>query len=242
MPQEWTAAVNQIPPLSHLKSISLRYTSYCNSPIVPAESSEEREVLERVNLRQQYLELLFHIMAECNATNETKITSLTIKNLQNYSFALDSTIMTSALAYLAELNIRVCTEAACNDHNSIDYPDIHTFWPYLVKTWLQPLSCQIKTLSLYCDDPWGLIPKLDCIKDVYFPKLQSLSIGQRVLAYDWELDWIVKHKTLHSLRLQDCAIVCALRLGHGDWLFNYFQPLTTLTVPASSPSAPTTWA
>jgi hypothetical protein len=114
VPQEWRAAVNQIPTLSRLKAISLRYTSDCSSPIVPAAWSEEREVLERVNLRQQYLHLLFDIMAECNATNETKITSLTIKNLQNYHFTPYLITMTSALAYLDELNIRVCTEVASN--------------------------------------------------------------------------------------------------------------------------------
>jgi hypothetical protein len=110
---------------------------------------EERDVPEPFELRQQISEMLFHTMSECNTSKGTKITSLTIKNLQNYSFDLDATATAAAFSFLQELHVRVCTEVMADD--PIDYPEVQTFWPYFTETWLQPLSSQLKVLSIYCD-------------------------------------------------------------------------------------------
>jgi hypothetical protein len=65
---------------------------------------------------------------------------------------------------------------------------------------------------LYSDLPLGWFPKLD-LRNVYFPQLKCLALGQHIFHHNRQIDWIIPHSsTLEELYLDRCSIL--YQIGH----------------------------
>ncbi|KAL4744792.1 hypothetical protein BDW72DRAFT_212179 [Aspergillus terricola var. indicus] len=81
------------------------------------------------------------------------------------------------------------------------------FWPSLPSIWLKPALSNLQHLTLYSTIYTGFFPRCD-LRDLHFPKLKSLTLGNHVFAHDSQLNWILSHSpTLSELYLDDCAIL-----------------------------------
>jgi len=237
-PEAWFTAISQLHSFSNLTSILLNFTNMCSSPTVLDDLGGEKDIPEGVEKRQTILDATFHAMSSCNSLNEAKIHSLTIKNLQNFRFEIVEDLFSNATKELREFHAYICTESN-GSKRFTQYPDNQSFWPYFTEEWLTPLSAQLKSLSLYCDTQWGLFPSIDCMRDLHFSELESLSLGYRAFTYDWELEWILEHVSLRSLRLQECGIVCIVDVDPLETPFTYIDrtgliDVTTDTLPGNN--------
>ena len=86
----------------------------------------------------------------------------------------------------------------------------HEFFTDLREAWLAPASTGLTSLSLGANELWGYLLKVD-FRDVRFPHLKSLGMQSFVFSHDWQLKWILSHKSLQKLRLHDCRIVTEAR-------------------------------
>ena len=87
----------------------------------------------------------------------------------------------------------------------------HEFFTNLRKTWLEPASTGLTSLSLGANELWGYLLKVD-FRRVRFPHLKSLDMQRFVFSHDWQLEWILSHKSLQKLSLYQCPI-----LTHARW-------------------------
>ena len=87
----------------------------------------------------------------------------------------------------------------------------HEFFTHLPDIWLRPASTGLTSLSLGANELWGYLLKVD-FRDVRFPRLKSLDMQRFVFSHDWQLEWILSHKSLQKLSLNQCRI-----LAHACW-------------------------
>ena len=91
---------------------------------------------------------------------------------------------------------------------------VHDFFTRVLRwTWLKPSMSSLRKLSLYSSLPWGFYPKFN-MEDLYFPHLQSLSLGNFSFADDEPLNWILKHSaTIKELYMDRCFILFYAQIG-----------------------------
>lgn len=80
------------------------------------------------------------------------------------------------------------------------------FFTHLPKTWLAPAATNLTCLTLGSSQLWGYVLKVD-FSSVRFPRLQSLVMEQFVFCHNWQLIWILSHKSLQKLCLLQCRIL-----------------------------------
>lgn len=86
----------------------------------------------------------------------------------------------------------------------------HEFFTDLPEAWLAPASTGLTSLSLGANELWGYLLKVD-FRDVRFPHLKSLRMQSFVFSHDWQLEWILSHKSLQKLRLHECRMLTEAR-------------------------------
>ncbi|ESZ95191.1 hypothetical protein SBOR_4422 [Sclerotinia borealis F-4128] len=141
-------------------------------------------------------------------------TTLSLKNLQN----VNDPILTKSENFLAVLNritnlrIRVVVEYdEASPASSWGFAPMHDFFTQFPSTWLAPCTQNLTSLTLHCCEFWGYFPRCDW-RDVHFPQLKKLELGNYTFSHDWQLDWILSHgDTLEVLVLNNCPIVSAIR-------------------------------
>lgn len=149
-----------------------------------------------------------------------KFDSLSITNLQDWVDAdlANSDDFKAMLSRLNHLELYIASEKyESAPEFEIDFYARHEFYSVqLRKYWLQPLSeiGRLTSLKLFGSIHWGYLPKCD-LRDLHFPKLRRLILGQMDFTHEWQLEWILCHaSSLESLALLNCPIVVRAELGH----------------------------
>ncbi|KXT18379.1 hypothetical protein AC579_8167 [Pseudocercospora musae] len=148
-----------------------------------------------------------------------KFHQISLKNLQD---SLHPSIkkgpkLKKLLSRLDSLSLQIATETHdAAPELEIEMDERHEiFNTTLKKHFLTPIAANLHELKLFTTTGlnthvyWGEYPQCD-LRDVHFPKLQILGLGNFGFAYEWQLKWILSHAdTLRTLVLDDCPIVIA---------------------------------
>lgn len=218
----------------NLREVELRFSGECANE---DKGRYNKEVQETVNFRTRILENLFKALN--NLKHPTlKVDSLLINNLQDYTTIYDNENFIAVRSRLKKLALNIATESDdTSPERSINMAALHTMFNNdLLEQWLKPLQDQLTHLTIYCDTFWGTWPYCD-LRQVNFPHLKSLSLGNFSIVHDWQIDWILSHgPTLEELLLDDCPITIALNLEPEQCRPNFpeLMPATKHIDPDSS--------
>jgi len=208
-PNEWKQSLSRLSEFHFVTSVFLRFSADCSTQPEWETHRYGWDPPETVEIRLDILERVFKALADINAREGRRVRRLSIKSLQN---VVQDGLVTwdyfrAVVSQLEELHISVATEwDESGEGYGVYKPEVHDFWPAFSEKWLASAAPQLTALTLYCNDFWGTIPKWD-LDELYFPHLRSLALGRFTISYDWQIDWILKHKTLESLWLEDCPVV-----------------------------------
>jgi len=206
-------AIDLIARFPNLTNLELEFSAACAVETIQlyghsayANYSPEEDI-------QYRFEILEAVFSTLN-TASSKLTSLSIKNLQNHNDP-DLTMSENFLAVLGritELRLKIVTEACtASPESAWNIQEMHTFMEDLPGTWLEPARDNLTSLTLHMDDFWGYYPKCE-LRGIKFPRLKRLELGNYTFAHDWQLEWILSHgETLEKLVLDDCRIVKTMR-------------------------------
>ncbi len=204
--ESFAAALPLLQEMSNVDEVHLVFSEDCNGLCDRANFKDD--VTETVYYREDVLKAVFPVLRHVD-----KLKSLTIRNLQDYMDAdlFNSEDFVTVRGKLKELHLCITTDAS----GDLSLPDLATepslqkgFRDQLPYFWLEPLNNQLTNLSLHCASwAWGVIPLVDFRYIATFPHLQSLSLGFFSIAYEWQIDWILAHRsTLRELCFDQCAI------------------------------------
>ena len=199
----------------NLETVSLKYAIGCASDT--SGDNDPYHWIEVEDDRHPVLAALFEGLNDSKHPAR-KVHTLSIKNLQNVA---KHEIMTSenckaVLSRLKSLHLQVTTEQLNHKYQwkNCEFPEVHRFYgEELKKYWLQPVQSQLENLQIYgAEDYWGYYPLCD-LRDIHFPRLKSLMLGQMTFYHEWQMRWILKHRTLERLVLDSCPILHGCRFG-----------------------------
>ncbi|KAF7544726.1 hypothetical protein G7Z17_g9725 [Cylindrodendrum hubeiense] len=235
-----------LPLLRHfrgLKALHLRFSQYCGregrvTRLTIEETGDFRyRVLDVIFQclagtwsaeRQQHIDQLlglassFDVSASDIVAAPISLSALTISNLGDYHDArlTESDAFKEVLASssLVDLRIYIATQLSrFGQSRNICYRDKHTMFESLPATWLsQPVTSNLRVLSLYCYEYWGWLPKLDLRAvggGAGLPNLKVLALGKYVFSHEWQVDWFPT-LGLEELYLDDCRM---LYQSKTDW-------------------------
>ncbi|OJD22909.1 hypothetical protein ACJ73_05735 [Blastomyces percursus] len=145
--------------------------------------------------------------------------ALGLQNYQNVNPQDPETasMLKQVLENLQSLRLGILNESCeGNGEYDLEYNQAHIFTRELPTVWLQPASASLRHLTLYSTLYFGFYPKLD-LRDIHFPNLQSLALGNYAFVHDTQLDWILSHgPTLQKLYMDDCAILYEVGIYNKD--------------------------
>ncbi|KAF3940475.1 hypothetical protein ABW19_dt0205773 [Dactylella cylindrospora] len=195
--------------LSNLSGLELLFSPVCD---MDSEGRGWAEPAESVRFRTEVLHLLLRLYD--SLPSPAKIRSLSIQCIQNYveSEILESASFKYLISSLSALSLYIVSSSnSAEPENDIWFYEVHEFARDLPKIWLAPSASTVRELTLFFDRYHGFEPKLD-LREVHFPCLQKLALGNHIFWRDWQIDWITSHaSSLENLYMDDCAILFAAR-------------------------------
>ena len=207
--------LNAMSNLPNLESVEILFDEECHgSGYIP---DWIRDVDEDRYWRNDILYAIFGAIEDRLASDKNrKIHRLTINHLQNDPLDLNSTdLFSRVMSHVQELHITFTVEHLDLDtamHFHVDV-ELETFPPYFCKEWLAPVSANLTALSIYATkDKWGPFPGRFEFRDIPFPNLERLALGDYVFAHDYDLDWILAIKSLKQLIMHSCMIVSLIHI------------------------------
>jgi len=242
--EEFTDAIDCIANLPKLHTVHIRFGEGCSG--VPDSDYGFESGVEEFSTRLNALQAVFSAIAERKARgSNTAITTLAIENLQNKPIPdLISTITALAIENLRNrampdviptpdfisadffgsvvkdiTNLRLLIAHEYNeagpDHD-LDCVERRTFEPWLQTELLPLFANQLTSLHLSFQENWGVAPGYFDGKDLVFPHLKNLTLGEFVIGHHDQFDWVLAQKNLETLRLDRCVIVSHLAffVGH----------------------------
>ncbi|PGG97158.1 hypothetical protein GX51_07464 [Blastomyces parvus] len=145
--------------------------------------------------------------------------ALGLQNYQNINpqDAETASMLKQVVGNLQSLRLGILNESdEGNGEHDLEYNQPHIFTRELPTVWLQPASATLRHLTLYGTLYFGFYPKLD-LRDIHFPNLQSLALGNYAFIHDSQLDWILSHgPTLQRLYMDDCTILYKVGIYNKD--------------------------
>jgi hypothetical protein len=211
--EEFEGALAALSRFPNLDSVEIGFTPQCAG----AEKGMFHDVAEDVSEREEMFTLIFKaIMDRAADVKNRTIRRLTIINLQNchYPEFTSSDLFCDVMRQLEELHISITQEhnSAGSDHDHTKV-ELQTFPAYLCSDWLEPISANLRALSIYNrTDNWGPFPGYFDPSGISFPKLEMLALGYYTLAHDNDFDWVLATKSLRKLILQNCMINSWIRI------------------------------
>jgi hypothetical protein len=204
------AALSSFP---NLDSLEIGFTPEC----LGRNASYWEETLEDASFRKEKLTRIFQAIKNRAADEKNRtIRKLTIMNLQNCPLPefTSSDLFRDVMGQLDELHISLTQEY--NEHgpdNDYTKIELQTFPAYFCSHWLNPVSTNLKALSIYSGtENWGPFPGYFDPAGITFPKLEALSLGYYTIAHDNDIDWVLAIKSLRKLILQNCMIASWMRI------------------------------
>ncbi|KAE8155013.1 hypothetical protein BDV25DRAFT_135350 [Aspergillus avenaceus] len=197
--RKFTKLFDRLRDIPRLHSVVLRFHPVC---MVNDDFGDCRQTVE-------FRSTIFRAFVSALEKLDTPIRELAIRDLQNVN-ETDPDVLASLRKILG--NLRSLRLNIANEHNEgngeydLEYEEPHKFFPELSSIWLQPTLSNLKHLTLYSSNYFGYYPKCD-LSGLHFPRLKTLALGNYAFIHDTQLDWILSHKTLQELYLDDCCIL-----------------------------------
>jgi hypothetical protein len=206
--QSFNEAIGSMGACRELEELQLNFSYEC-----AVEDDLVTAIAEREDFRSTILK---RVLVAIRQTDSVKC--LAIKNLQDSHdeeiFCGEDFINIRKRISKLHLEIASQSDEGAPEYD-IEKPALHAgFSDALPRIWLKPMGNQLTHLSLYGQALWGVWPILDFRQVPPLPHLKSLSLGNFMIAHDWQIDWIAAHSTtLSALYMDDCSIVTALRMS-----------------------------
>ncbi|KAJ4416982.1 hypothetical protein N0V82_006431 [Gnomoniopsis sp. IMI 355080] len=190
---EYCEVLSSLDGFPNISAVEVKFTQ---------RTGNEENDIEHLPYRQEVLMLVFRSLATFTKKDKS-IQSLTIKNLPTEPLPEleHSSAFKEVLPKLQELHIQFC-------HRGQYYHGKWLFMNHFIPTWLVPASEKLQELTLYhltCQV--GFCP-IFCPNrfQLELPNLTSLSLGRLAFTSEDQFNWILKHKTLERLILDQCLI------------------------------------
>ncbi|KAF2737493.1 hypothetical protein EJ04DRAFT_510349 [Polyplosphaeria fusca] len=214
-------ATRAVAYFGNVREVELKFAVNCGSDRGEPTYSWEKEVPETLDFRSNILHTFFYALQAAKG-----VECLTIKNLQDDTDmeVYESGEFKVVRDRLKKLHLQITTETSdAAPENNITFEACHRmFTDDLFDHWLKPTQDQLTHLTIYGTHCyWGIWPYSD-LRQVHFPQLKSLSLGNLTIAHDWQVEWITGHgDTLEQLVMDDCPIVVELRMERTEALANW---------------------
>ncbi|KAJ4155186.1 hypothetical protein LMH87_000443 [Akanthomyces muscarius] len=232
---EWHAAVARLGEFANVDEVYVRFSPQCGLDDAGHEDYDDAAWYydfrgsDTMEQRREILTAVFEAMADL--PKGRRIRSLSVENLQNVvdKRFTNKPCFGEVLTGLEKLHVSVATEVdEASPENGLSMPAIVKFWPAFTDTWLRPAAPSLAALTLYCDNYFGAVPfwqgggggggggadpDSDAAHRLVFPYLRALALGNYVLGYESQLDWLASPTTfprLERLALDDCPIMSHL--------------------------------
>lgn len=222
--EEFTSAIDCIADLPNLRAVRIRFDDGCNGDPEPDYYWETG--VEIISTRLHTLEAVFKAMQTRAARGVdhpgtfSPIMSLTIQNLQNKPIPdfVSTDLFKSVAKNITEVRLLVAHEYnEAGPDRDLDCEDRRTFEPWLQSSLLPFFANQITNLHLAFNEHWGVAPGYFDGKGLGFPHLKTLTLGKFVIGHHDQFDWVLRQKTIETLRLDRCVIASYLTfLRHSD--------------------------
>ncbi|KAF2870040.1 hypothetical protein BDV95DRAFT_608063 [Massariosphaeria phaeospora] len=216
----WRDCFNRLPELQNLRSVALIFDRHGGTSRYDNLSYDE-DILHGIGARSNWQTLLFGLIG-------LKIENLSVRHNQECAPESDEdrkrinresdevrASRNRFLSGLHSLRMSLVHEQSLGENGTtLKEGDCLTCFQIFPTNWLKPTAQNLKHLTLYADLPFGFFPKLE-LRDIHFPQLRTLALGQYVISHDWQVDWIISHHaTLYELYLDHCSIL--FQIGHSS--------------------------
>lgn len=149
------------------------------------------------------------------------LSALTISNVseQDSEYLMSSETLRHFFATQSLSTLQLLTSSGRHAGDNFDRggPMLHNRYKFsqnLLSTWLSPpVADRLRTLSLYAQEHWGWIPKMDLRALGRLPNLRTLALGMYVFTHQWQVDWVAQLGSdngrggLEELYLDNCPIM-----------------------------------
>ncbi|KAL3480563.1 hypothetical protein BJX99DRAFT_220424 [Aspergillus californicus] len=201
LPPRFWKAVNRLDQLPRLQSVVIRFHHECEGDDDWGNAEQSSQF--RAAVLRKTLSVL--------ASLPRPLHELGIQDLQNImpddeAFRAN---LNKVLGAIKSLRLNIANQLnEGNGENNVEYDAVHKFFNNdLASFWLKPAMANVEHLTIYSSMYWGFFPKCD-LRDVHFPRLKTLSLGNFAFIDDSQLQWILSHgETLEELYLDDCPIL-----------------------------------
>ncbi|KAM7212200.1 hypothetical protein V8F06_012412 [Rhypophila decipiens] len=220
--EPFTSAIDRIVDLPKLQEVRIRFT---DGVVGDTSENDAWSVygFEHPDTRFHVLRAVFkaiHNRLTANDGPNTKITTLTIQNLQNKALPddiLSSKPFQSTVKEITNLRLQIAHEnnEPGPDHD-LSLPDRRTFDTWLQNTFLPIFADQLTTLHLAQNDYWGTWPGYFDGQGLHFPNLTTLTLRAFAIGHHDQFDWVLRQKTLQTLRLDHCVIASYITFEPGQ--------------------------
>lgn len=211
--EDFESALAAMVRFTNVDSVEISFTPDC----VGEQRDYWQDVAEDIGQRKDILKQIFQAIKDRTANEKNRpIRKLTIINLQNCPLPdfTSSELFRDVMEQLEELHVSFIQE--CNEHGpDHDYTkiELQTFPAYFCSHWLQPISANLKSLSIYHkSDNWGPFPGYFNPSGIDFPSLETLALGYYTIAHDKDIEWVLAIKSLKKLVLHNCMIASWMRI------------------------------
>lgn len=210
-------SLGQLSRLPRLESACLRFTENC-----AAEDDFYGNRHESPSHRLKVLEQFFQALARrCQNPKLSPVRRLTVYNLQNMPCPQITSSMpfSSVMRDVEHLHLHIMEEwNEIGPDQDISREERRSFMPFLHEHWLAPPAPRLKSLTISFRDCWGPLPGYFDGHSLHFPKLENLMLGRYCLAHGDSMDWVLRQKSLKSLRLHNCMIASHLSVDSDSML------------------------
>ena len=219
---EWNASFERIPEFPNLRNVSM-----CFDRHVDRWTNVDRRdrVFDDIYSRQAEMNSLMDMFLRCNAGVQelglrcfTEFDNDAVYRLMEEPSEKD-TKREQMLSGLKSLRMGIVHE---QHHPERGYDlkggSNQLFWERYPSRWLLPATNTLRHLTLYSNLVVGWFPKLE-LRNIHFPHLESLALGQFMFSHDWQFNWILSHSgTLKHLYLDRCSILYQIGHANSRWL------------------------
>ncbi|RSL74559.1 hypothetical protein CEP53_000149 [Fusarium sp. AF-6] len=211
---EFTAAIDRICDMPHLKALEVRFSSNC----VGRDGDQEDPEMELSVTRENTLRAVLSAMRQrASRPNTSVIRELVLDNLQN--IALPKDLIDGLLENIERLHIFTAHEVSGRPGKDAHLHEIREWEPYLQNTLLSSVAEQLVELTLASPANWGAIPGEFNGKGLRFPRLKALTLAEYVIARQDQFEWVLSLESLTSLCLHGCTIATHILVLQPEFAF-----------------------
>ncbi|KAG8668456.1 hypothetical protein FPOAC1_007835 [Fusarium poae] len=215
---EFESAIDRIRHLPNLDAIELRFTADCLGYRGEMERNWEMAYMgvslsttpieEPIMSREYTLEALKRAMQGRNGNpNLSRVREVVLENLQNR--LSEYAILPDVIQDIERLHIKITSEGEGRFARTTEIQRSYRYetrtFPYYLEYRILSFAPNLVELTL-AGKNWSGIPGAFRGMDIHFPRLKTLTLGGLDILLERHFDWVLRHKSLTTLRLHQCTI------------------------------------